>query len=165
MSGYEFVIELAPFVVALFGIVLSGITFFLNYRDRRLAPFREKHYSKRLEAYQEMLSKFGMLHVRVYSEVESGVSDRDTLEERIADYAFATIKYGLLLSERMILALDEYCTLLYANRSGDTSKAEFERLYRNVVKVAREDLGTGRLSEEVLALLAKDVKKFETEKQ
>ncbi len=55
---YAILLQLAPFVVGLGGIIISGMMGFLAYKGKKTLLYREALYLRQLEGYAEVMEAF-----------------------------------------------------------------------------------------------------------
>lgn len=171
----EFVLELAPLVVAFAGVVVTGVLSYLLYESGKTSPYREQLYSKQVEAFRIVLPAFCKLHDGLVTVIdglgpELNDNNRPTIAGMIMKEMLAFVatmyEWGFVLPNEFIEETHNYLALLWDFRhnedlSGEpkqpidsqVAKSQAIRLYGMVMNAARSNMGIHKLSEKTLNIL------------
>lgn len=168
----DFVIEMMPYLVALGGLVLSGVIGYFGYKSGKTSLYREQLYSKQLEAQQEVFEALGNYHRRVVVTLDQlgpslDISNRDLLAGQISEemttLAEVIDKWGVFICPAFGVKVTEYVELVSGIRQNPLrtqTKDAIQRLliaFRKALDVARDDLKIQHLSKETQELIGRPI--------
>jgi hypothetical protein len=165
----EFLLQLAPFAIALAGIALS----YFVHKTGKASLYREKVYSKRMEAYEILYPALQELHIKVLRAFILLDSQTDKTTQAFVDSTMSAelgkvlkglTKFHLFISWEVATKALEYTQLTgeicHFNTASQNPRSMIDSAFIDVINLMRKELGIEPLSreaQEIMGVVSKDI--------